>query len=159
MIQAPLRSAAIRERLEHGSMPLTEVGCWIWMGACSRKGYGSIKVDGRTRVVHRLAFEAVHGPIPDGHYICHKCDTPSCWNPDHLFCGTAKENIYDSVRKGRHYNASRTCCPKGHLYSEANTRMRSTSRRACKLCDKEDKRSRRRQLKNKSMRPVSMEGR
>lgn len=42
-----------------------------------------------------------NGDIPDGHFICHKCDTPLCVNPEHLFVGTPQENTLDSVAKGR----------------------------------------------------------
>lgn len=38
--------------------------------------------------------------------ICHKCDNPQCFNPDHLFAGTVKDNAVDSSKKLRHCGSS-----------------------------------------------------
>lgn len=75
-------------------------GCWIWNGSLVR-GYGSARIDGKTRRVHRVMYEIVNGPIPKGKVIMHTCDNPSCINPDHLRCGTQLENIRDCILKGR----------------------------------------------------------
>ncbi len=48
-----------------------------------------------------MSYELHHGPIPQDMNICHKCDTPPCWNPKHLFAGTDIDNIADKVAKGR----------------------------------------------------------
>jgi hypothetical protein len=83
-------------------VPVTETGCWLWLGEYSHNGYGRFRLGNRRIAAHRHAWELDHGPIPDGLMACHKCDTPSCVNPSHLFLGTCKQNKQDSVRKGRH---------------------------------------------------------
>lgn len=76
--------------------------CWIWTGAHNQHGYGRM-TNGHTSVlVHRAAWECVHGPIPDGVHVLHHCDRPSCINVRRcLFLGTHAENMADMVNKGR----------------------------------------------------------
>lgn len=95
------RGRTAAQTIEAYSMPVTDCGCWIWMGAQSTRGYGSIKFKGSSEKAHRLSYRAFVGPIPDGMHVLHKCDTPSCVNPDHLFCGTHTDNMRDKERKGR----------------------------------------------------------
>jgi len=82
-----------------------ETGCWIWQGGTDKDGYGVFTAthEGKKKTCrpHRLAYEMFVGPIPDGLYVLHKCDTPPCCNPDHLFTGTQKINREDCKAKKR----------------------------------------------------------
>lgn len=76
--------------------------CWLWTGAKHQHGYGVLRPkDGPMIRVHRLMWEREHGPIPKGMLVLHRCDTPSCVNPDHLFLGDQRENMRDMWAKGR----------------------------------------------------------
>ncbi len=79
-----------------------ENGCWEWIGAQIPKGYGQIRYIKRRQILtHRLAWEELSGPIPDGLYVCHHCDNPPCVRLDHLFLGTQADNMEDMMLKGR----------------------------------------------------------
>lgn len=82
-------------------MPEPNSGCWLWTANIGRNGYGQIQIKRRPVPAHRAAWELFKGPIPKGMHVCHRCDTPACVNPDHLFLGTMSDNIKDSYAKGR----------------------------------------------------------
>jgi hypothetical protein len=77
-------------------------GCWVWVGQKDWKGYGKIKLNGRTMGVHRVSYELHVGPIiPPDSYVVHSCDVPACCRPDHLSLGTPRDNERDKIAKGR----------------------------------------------------------
>ncbi len=86
------------ERFTRRIWPEPNSGCWLWGGGVNRRGYGRA---GKRGIAHRMVFEHVNGPIPDGMHVCHICDNPSCVNPVHLFLGTHQDNMDDKCRKGR----------------------------------------------------------
>lgn len=123
-------------------------GCWLWLGSIDRKGYGQIREPGgaRVRVATHVALEVYRGEkVPDGRYAMHRCDTPSCVNPDHLFVGTPLENQRDSIAKGRKAKPPpstigrglRNVCVRGHSLSGENIYFwKSGKGRSCKECQR-----------------------
>jgi hypothetical protein len=95
--RAPLE-VRFRRRVTKGSPD----ECWLWGGLFDRDGYGMISEGRRNRRAPRVSWMLAHGSYPPRHlYVLHRCDNPPCVNPDHLFLGTARDNLWDASRKGR----------------------------------------------------------
>lgn len=125
--------------------------CWLWTGGATREGYGAIwsGPGGRRLMAHRVAWELLRGPIPEGLHIDHLCRRPPCVNPDHL------EPVTPSVNTARGYSGpiraaaqlARNACIRGHEYTPENTSINVRGARVCKTCRREDARRRRAQKK------------
>lgn len=76
--------------------------CWEYTGKLGHYGHGIFKLGQKRFQAHRVAWELVNGLIPNGKFICHKCDNPPCCNPDHLYVGDAKTNGRDSSIRNRY---------------------------------------------------------
>ncbi len=103
--------------------------CWIWQGKPDRKGYGRFGYEHQIVFAHRFSYELAYGPIPEGMYVCHKCDVPACVNPSHFFLGTLADNNRDMFAKGRGHNPPLTPNA-GRFTSE---RMRGENHHKAKL--------------------------
>ena len=102
-----------RARFDAFVAPVPEAGCWLWTGPAHRSGYGRFQINGRPQRAHRVSFAMAKGAIPQGMGVCHKCDTPACVNPDHLFLGDQAANIRDAYAKGRVTTTAASRVPRG----------------------------------------------
>jgi hypothetical protein len=94
-------------RFESKFIPEPNSGCWLWIGGANCEGRGRFYINGSNTTAPRACWMIYVGAIPEGLDVCHKCDNPSCVNPDHLWLGTAKDNLADMVQKNRHYQKNK----------------------------------------------------
>ncbi len=82
--------------------------CWNWLAFRDKSGYGTTYWRGKRGLkAHRVAYALIHGSIPDGLFVLHSCDNPSCCNPKHLYLGTHADNMADMVSKNRQVRGSK----------------------------------------------------
>lgn len=132
-------TTAIQARLSAKLAPCSEPGCGcdclLW--PCNTGRYGQIWVDGHNRLVHRVAWEAENGAIPDGLTIDHVkargCVHLNCAKVAHLEPVTHRVNVLRSTGLTA-VNAAKEHCPRKHLYDQANTYVYPDGRRACRKC-------------------------
>jgi hypothetical protein len=119
-------------------------GCWIWTGGViignhSAEPYGHMSVDGRQRLVHRIAHKLWIGPIPEGYQVDHVaargCRSTLCFNPAHLEAVTPAVNTLRSSAPTA-INARKTACIHGHPFDEANTFWKKNGGRDCRECNR-----------------------
>lgn len=104
----PAETVVFPERIRNLFWSHVEKGdsCWIWNGTVNQDGYGHFRPGSFSRGVkqwraHRFAWHITFGSIPEGMLVCHRCDTPRCVNPDHLFIGSVADNREDCCSKNR----------------------------------------------------------
>lgn len=112
----------ILERLLYWSIPCPMTGCRLWEGNANPKGYGKFS----NTLAHRAMWVEVNGPIPTGKMILHRCDTPACIEPSHLYVGDALSNARDRDNRGRDCRGERRS--KIVLESEAHQAVRLRQR-------------------------------
>lgn len=111
--------------------------CWNWTASTTADGYGRFRVrpessgESQKALAHRVAYELLVGPIPDGLQIDHLCRNRGCVNPAHLEPVTGQENTLrgDTIPAS---HAAQTHCTRGHLLSGANLRLSPNGARVCR---------------------------
>lgn len=109
--------------------------CWLFANVQSN-GYGSLSgavTNGRSNLAHRVAYELLIGPIPEGLQLDHLCRVRNCVNPEHLEPVTPWENTMRSTSISA-VNARKTECLRGHPFSDENTYYSKDGRRYCIAC-------------------------
>jgi hypothetical protein len=105
--------------------------CWLWLAGKNNGGYGHFRGwDGRMIVAHRLTYEMLVGPIPDGLHIDHLCRVRGCVNPSHLDPVLTKVNTWRGLK-----GVMKTHCIHGHAFSPENT-WTYRGHRVCKVCSR-----------------------
>lgn len=99
--KAPSKYSDPLKRFSDQVIPEPNSGCWLWLGTESRHGYGQLRLNGSWTLAHRLSYLLHVGPIPEGKFILHHCDNRICVNPEHLYAGSALENVRDMISRGR----------------------------------------------------------
>lgn len=104
---------SIEQRFWSRVAVMSDQECWEWQGTLKRPcptnrrilpyGQFGFRDNGKIKTIsaHRFSYALRYGPIPKGACVLHSCDNPKCVNPRHLFLGTQKDNVQDTIKKGR----------------------------------------------------------
>lgn len=149
MVRVAQKTAEQRcaDRLDTKIMPEPNTGCWLWLGAINKNGYGivHVKENGRNvkRRAHRIVYESHIGPIQVGLVLDHLCRIRHCVNPSHLEPVTQKTNVIrgTAAESLGTRQRNKTHCPQGHEYTPENTIIKKRSNikkigRQCRECNR-----------------------
>jgi hypothetical protein len=97
-------------------------GCHYWLASINKKGYGNFRINKSRSMgkAHRASYVLYKGEIPKGMQVLHRCDNPSCVNPNHLFLGTNSDNVADKVAKNRQHRPIGNLNPNSKAYRANN---------------------------------------
>jgi hypothetical protein len=120
--------------------------CWFWTGRYNGFGYGLVGSHATQKVAHRMVYEFLVGPVPEGLTLDHLCRNRPCVNPAHLEPVAFRENVLRGVGPTAE-NARKTHCRHGHELAGENLLMVGPehTRRECRACDLARARQRRRE--------------
>lgn len=140
---AKLNDERLESRFWSKISPDPESGCWRWVGGLGPHGYGKYWSEGKTKgQAHKMVYEKLVGPVPEGLELDHLCRVRCCVNPDHLEPVTHAENIRRSPLIAQAFSArveeqkAITHCPQGHEYTEENTKRDKRGCRLCRICQR-----------------------
>lgn len=122
-----------------GKIDIDSNDCWLWTGGRNRDGYARTSVQvgpgkSRNKRAHRVLYEVVNGPVPDGMVLDHVCRVRHCVNPGHLEVVTPTEN----TRRGDHVQGP---CKRGHEFTPENTYVAPSGSRHCRACKRDTMRA------------------
>lgn len=109
------------------SQPDPNSGCWLWDGDCTDSGYGRITVARKDWRAHRASWAVANCAHPGQAFVMHKCDTPSCVNPEHLTLGDHLANMRDMKAKGRKASTAGDAHGKAVLTEDIVRKIRGTT--------------------------------
>lgn len=105
----PFKKGNIPPQKKELKWDVLENGCWICTShKPNSKGYPRININNKRIYIHRYMYKKYKGEIPEKYDVCHKCDTPMCINPEHLFAGTRQNNVDDMINKKRNIYGEKT---------------------------------------------------
>lgn len=114
--------------------------CVNWTSAPVNR-YQHVRRNGKRWTMHRWVWVQTNGPIPEGMYVCHRCDNKRCVNIAHLYLATHRENLVDASRNGLlvwpRWRPRNTHCPRGHEYAGENLALQSNGASRCRECAKQ----------------------
>lgn len=141
--KTPVRTSCTVDQVLEQYVSYREDGaCWPWLGSQNDKGYGSACIQGRCGRAHRLIYEFLVGPVPQGLELDHLCRNRLCVNPAHMEPVTHRENVRRAKIK--------THCKFGHPLVDAKIRIKpnGSMSRDCVECNRRRARAQQRRLIN-----------
>lgn len=113
-----------------------DTGCWNWTAGLNKEGYGRASYMGKhDQRAHRIAWMIFRGEIPEGLYVCHKCDNKKCVKPSHLFLGTHDDNMKDGVSKKRFLSGEKRKLANNPRKGEAHHNSKLSAKQALKIIE------------------------